>query len=80
MPVTAYARLPPALTAPLPGPPPPPRNCFHKDGRPAVCALDGLLHQVRWEAVKDRANEDRASAGKLSAGAVLTPRDGRGTP
>jgi len=80
VPVTAYAPLPAALTEPLPAPAPPSRNCRYKDGTPAVCALDGLLWQVHWEALKDRANQDRASAGKLSAGASLTARDSGGTP
>lgn len=80
MPVTAYAPLPPALTDPLPLPPPPPRNCHTADGAPAVCVLDGLLWQVRLEATMSRANDDRNSAAKLSAGASLSRRDRRVKP
>lgn len=75
MPVTAYAPLPAALTDPLAMPVPPPRNCRSRSGVPAVCALDGLAWIVKLQAVIDRANADRASAAKLSAGAVLTGSD-----
>lgn len=81
VPVTEYAPLPAALTDPLPAIPPPPRNCHYADGTtPAVCALDGLLWIVRPQSVIERADADRATAGKLSAGAGLTHGDGATKP
>ena len=80
VPVTAYAPLPAALTDPLPQPEGPARNCAQRDGTPAVCALDALLWIVQPQATIDRANEDRATAAKLSAGAGLTPGDGAEKP
>lgn len=61
----AYRDLPQALTAPLPHPLPPVRNCRYEDGTPAVCLLDGLLQIPVYEVLLDVANEDRASAAKL---------------
>jgi len=84
VPVTQYAPLPAVLTEPLPRPPMPPRNCVYVKpplaGVPAVCALDGLLWQLEWEALGDRANDDRTTAGKVSAGANLNGRDGGKEP
>ena len=84
VPVTQYAPLPPALTEPLPHPPMPPRNCVYAKpplvGVPAVCALDGLLSIVHWQALEARANDDRTTAGKVSAGANLNGRDGGKEP
>ena len=84
VPVTQYAPLPAVLTEPLPRPPMPPRNCVYAKpplaGVPAVCALDGLISIVHWQALSERANEDRQTAGKVTAGANLTNRDTKVIP
>ena len=80
VPVVRYAALPLALTEPLAKPAPPPQNCRDRQGRPAVCALDGLLFQVDQDKVIDRCNDDRASAFRITGAANLTSRDGRGEP
>ena len=84
VPVTQYAPLPAALTEPLPRPPMPPRNCVYAKppltGVPAVCALDGLISIVHWQGLADRADDDRQTAGKVTAGANLTNRDTKVLP
>lgn len=74
VPVIRYRPLPATLTESLPRPATPPRSCKHRDGRPAVCALDGLLQIMDWQSVTDRADEDRATS------ANLTSRDAGETP
>ncbi|MEI2428677.1 hypothetical protein RDV84_00245 [Lysobacter yananisis] len=68
-PTLAYAELPSDLTEELPAPAPPPRNCMLPGGRPAVCALDGLVHELAWITLLSRANADRATSARLSAAA-----------
>lgn len=80
VPVTQYVPLSEALTDPLPYLAPPPRNCRYRDGKPAVCALDGLLWITSPQAQIDRANEDRATAAKLGNATGLTERDRFGQP
>lgn len=80
VPVTQYVPLSESLTAPLPILEPPPRNCRYRDGRPAVCALDGLLWILNPQAQIQRANEDRATSAKLGNETVLTKRDRFGQP
>lgn len=79
VPVDRYIALPEALTAPLPYPAPPSANCSDRQGRPAVCAEDGLLWILRWREIVDRANVDRAAASRLgresAAAGGLTSRD-----
>src|SRR5690606_28220858 len=67
VPVPAYRALDHALTDPIPAPSPPPQDCLWR-GLPAVCALDGLLSIVQWQAIREAANVDRATAAKVSAG------------
>jgi hypothetical protein len=77
VPVTTYVPLPAALTAPLPAPVPPARNCRLADGTPAVCVNDALLSIAAWQEVLDRANEDRAAAAQLGlTPALLNPDTG----
>ena len=80
VPVTQYAPLPAVLTEPLQAPAMPPRNCFYRNGTPAVCVLDGLIWHVQWQSFAERANDDRTTAGKVSTDASLTGRDGRKEP
>ena len=80
VPVTQYAPLPAALTEPLPAPAMPPRNCFYKNGTPAVCALDGLIWAVHWQAFAERANDDRTTARKVSGTTNLMSRDAKVLP
>lgn len=74
-PTLAYAELPAALTDELPLPAAPPRNCMLPNGRPAVCAFDGLVHELAWITLLTRANADRAASARLSAEAGRTPGD-----
>ena len=80
VPVTQYAPLPAVLTEPLQAPAMPPRNCFYRNGTPAVCALDSLIWHVQWQSFAERANDDRQTAGKVTAGANLTNRDNKVVP
>ena len=66
VPVTAYAELPPALTAPLAEPAVPPLNCKLRSGLLVPCAYDALMSIVDWREVVQQADADRASAAKIS--------------
>lgn len=66
MPVTAYAELPSALTAPLAEPAAPPLNCKLRSGLLVPCAYDALMSIVDWREVVQQADQDRASAAKIS--------------
>jgi hypothetical protein len=65
VPTIAYRPLPRELTTPIPAPPAPAANCVDAQGRPAVCALDGLLTIPTWEALWQNCNADRAKAALL---------------
>lgn len=66
MPVTAYAELPPALTAPLAEPAVPPLDCKLRSGLLVPCAYDALMSIVDWREVVQQADADRASAATIS--------------
>ena len=73
VPVVEYAPIPAALTTPLVAPAAPPANCRLPDGKAAPCVLDALLREAVWQALLQRANEDRATAAKLGLDAILQP-------
>lgn len=73
VPVVQYVRMPPALTDQLQGPAAPAFNCVAPAGQPVVCVHDGLMREVEWQAILARANEDRATAAFLGAGAGAAP-------
>jgi hypothetical protein len=76
IPVKVYVPLDHALTDPLPPPSPPPARChisLPAGDVPAVCALDGLAWIEQWEALRERANADRAAAAQ--AGGKAAPHD-----
>lgn len=78
VPVVEYATIPPALTKPLVGPAAPHFNCRLPDGKATPCVMDALLREAAWQAVLERANEDRATTAKLGLNATLQPtRDPR---
>ena len=66
VPVPAYQPLPPRLTAPLALPPPPPRHCTDRAGKPAVCVLDALMQIPALRALLKIANQDRAAAARIT--------------
>lgn len=70
MPVPAYRPLDRSLTRPIAEPPVPPQRCSLK-GKPAWCALDGLIWIEQWRGKVREANADRATAAKVSAGTDL---------
>lgn len=63
----AYRPLDRTLTQPIAEPVPPPKNCTYQ-GKPAWCALDGLIWIEQWRGKVREANTDRATAAKVSAG------------
>ncbi|MGB3393235.1 MAG: hypothetical protein WA956_05655 [Stenotrophomonas sp.] len=71
VPVVEYVPLPAALTAPLAAPAAPAFNCTLPMGGPAVCVHDGLMREVEWQALLERANADRATSAFLGAGAGI---------
>lgn len=73
VPVAEYVPLPAALTVPLAAPAAPAFNCVLPSGKPAVCVHDGLMREIQWQAVLDRANADRATSAFLSVGAGIAP-------
>ncbi len=73
VPVVEYAAIPAALTAPLVAPAPPPLDCKLPTGKATPCVFDTLLREAAWQAVLDRANEDRATTAKITLNATLQP-------
>lgn len=63
----AYRALDPSLTQPIPEPAPPAAHCTLR-GAPAVCVLDALAWIEQWRGKLQAANDDRATAAKVSAG------------
>lgn len=74
MPVVEYAELPTALTEPLVAPAAPAFKCVQPNGQQAVCVHDGLMREIEWHSVLDRANADRATSAFLSVGAGAAAR------
>ncbi|GEM_PF-915750 len=73
VPVVEYAPIPAALTTPLVAPAAPPLNCRLPNGKSTPCVMDGLLREAAWQALLERANEDRATTAKLGLNATLQP-------
>ena len=69
VPIIRYVPIPAALTDKLAAPAAPAFRCTQPSGEPAVCVHDGLMRELEWQAVLARANEDRATAAFLGAGA-----------
>lgn len=73
VPVVEYAPIPAALTTPLVAPAAPLFNCRLPDGKAVPCVMDALLREAAWQALLDRANEDRATTAKIALNATLQP-------
>lgn len=69
MPVPAYRPVDRSLTTPIADPPLPPQNCTYQ-GKPAWCALDGLIWIEQWRGKVRKANADRATTAKVTAEAT----------
>lgn len=65
-PVLVYVELPPALTDPLEAPPPPAPLCRLQDGTLTPCVIDAIVREATWQQLLQRANDDRATSGRLS--------------
>lgn len=66
VPVPAYRPLDTRLTAPIAEPAAPVERC-ELDGKPAVCAFDGLAQIESWRGVLQQCNADRATAAQVTS-------------